>query len=285
MNEVDVVEQWLVGDVGVWQGRLGDDWRRLGPYPFPVHGLARSNDTLLVGTGYGLWAAPPDPAGRWVQLHDETLTEVLSVAATEDGAPVAAGSYGVAMSTPDELGLPRWRSLTEEFTPDERYTNVLCLAASDLWLAGTEAGLLGSTDGGDSWSMTQVNGSPVRSLISVDTVLWAGTDDKGLWRSEDGQAWTRVDCPTEAVFSIAVAGDFLLVGGYDGIYRRDAEGVWGRSGPRALIRCLVADGKTWAAGADPGGLWYSEDEGGSWQRTGPFLRVNAICGPMEGGGS
>ena len=219
------------------------------------------------------------PAGRWVQLHDETLTEVLDVTCNEVGAPVAAGTYGVSVATADELGLPRWRSVTESFSPDQRYTNVLRLASPDLWLAGTEAGVLVSTDGGEQWQVTGLSGSPVRCIERLDECWWAGTDDRGLWSSHDGHAWTPVASPSMAVFSVAAARNALLLGAYDGIYRRDAAGTWERSGPRALIRCLVVDGDTWTAGADPGGLWFSRDAGASWRRTGPFQRVAVICGP------
>ncbi len=285
INEAPAAADWLVGEVGVWVGRPGADWHRHGAYPFAVQGIHRGEDKLLIGTVHGLWEASTNPTERWVQLHDETLTEVMSVSRDATGAPVVAGTYGVAVATPDELGLPRWRSLTETRTPNERYTNVLRLASPDLWLAGTEAGVLVSTDGGGQWQATQLRDSPVRCLEHFAQFWWAGTDDRGLWRSHDGHAWEPVETPTTAVFSIAAAGDTLLLGGFDGIYQRDAGGTWKRSGPQALIRCLVVDGHTWAAGADPGGLWHSRDAGASWRRTGPFQRVAVICGPNRAGGA
>jgi hypothetical protein len=278
---VDEVSErdWLVGAVGVWAGNPQGEWRRHGPYPFAVEGIQRGKNNLLIGTGHGLWEAPLDPTGRWVQLHDETLTEVLDVARDGDGAPVAAGSYGVSVSTVDELGLPRWRSLTEDLSPDQRYTNVVRLAGPELWLAGTEAGVLASTNSGLHWEPTELSGSPVRSLERLRDQWWAGTDDQGLWCSHEGHAWKQVDCPVSAVFSVAFSDENLLVGGYDGIHCRNAQGHWQRSGPQALIRCLAVEGDTWVAGADPGGLWISDDKGISWRRQGPFQRITVICPP------
>jgi hypothetical protein len=276
----EVSEQdWIVGSTGVWAGDPQGEWRSHGPYPFAVEGIQRAESSLLVGTGHGLWEAPLDPVGRWTQLHDEALTEVLDVARDAEGAPVAAGSYGVSVSTTDEFGLRRWRSLTEDLSPDQRYTNVIRLAGPDLWLAATEAGVLISTNSGLHWESTELSGSPVRSLEKLDDQWWAGTDDRGLWCSHDGHAWKQVDCPAAAVFSVALSGNNLLVGGYDGVHWRNAQGVWKQSGPRALIRCLVMAGKIWVAGADPGGLWVSGDEGASWHRQGPFQRVTVICPP------
>ena len=159
------------------------------------------------------------------------------------------------------------------------------LYSSNWGMLGAARRILRSRDGGVGWERTDLMGSPVRCIERIGDAWWAGTDDRGLWRSDDGHTWKRVDCPTAAVFSIAAADNWLLVGGYDGIYRRDVDDVWKRSGPRALFCCLVVDADIWVAGADPGGLWYSQDEGRSWHRTGPFLRVCVVCGPMGGGGA
>ena len=67
-NEVLTAQEWLVGESGVWAGHPGGDWRRHCNYPFPVHGLCRAAESLLVGTGYGLWEAFPDPARRQVKV-------------------------------------------------------------------------------------------------------------------------------------------------------------------------------------------------------------------------
>lgn len=272
-----------MGEAGVWVGAPAGEWRRHGPYPFAVQGVIRIEKDLLVGTGHGLWRAPLDPEQRWVQLHDETLTEVLALARDGNGDTVAAGAYGICVSTDDELGLPRWRSLTETRSPDERHTNALCLDVHDMWVAGTEAGALVSQDQGVSWQLADLTGTPVRCVERLQDRWWAGTDTSGLWQSTDGQAWSRIEAPFESAFSFAIDGDTLIVGSFDGIWRRDGDDTWTRSGPRALIRCLAVSESTWAAGADPGGLWQSTDKGTSWQRTGPFQRVHALCAPGQEG--
>ena len=282
ITDTNPTKQWLVGETGVWSGSPNGGWRRHGPYPFAVQSIVRLDPDLLVGTGHGLWHASQDADKRWVQLHDETLTEVMAVALDSDGSAIVGGSYGVSVCQEDELGLPRWRSLTETRSPDERYTNALCLDQDDLWLAGTEAGVLASNDRGANWQATDLRGSPVRCVVRGADSWLAGTDLTGLWQSYDGHAWNQIEAPFSAAFSVAMHGDLLLVGSFDGIWRRDQDG-WARSGPRALIRCLAVSASTWAAGADPGGLWQSTDQGTSWQRTGPFQRVHALCAPELGG--
>ncbi len=278
-------EEWLIGALGVWMGTPAQGWRRLGPFTYVTNGIhiSWSNEgtsRLLVAGGHGLWETTGDPHHRWVQLHDETLTEVMAVRDTQEGV-VAASSYGVCVASLDDLGLPRWRSQTEERVPDERFTNTLQIGEDGLRLVGTEAGVLVSEDDGQSWRLSDLQGSAVRALCRVGEGWLAGTDTRGLWASQDGLSWKQAPSPTTAVFSI-YSGSHLLLGGYDGIYAwQDGDSNWRRVGPRALIRALaVADG-IWLAGADPGGLWVSEDEGVSWQRTGDFGAVNCIC-PAKG---
>jgi ligand-binding sensor domain-containing protein len=275
---------WLVGSEGVWTGEPGGEWALHGRRPYSVQDLDRGEGHLWVATGNGLWACPAEADRRWTQWHDETLTEVLCVRRDGDspGAPLVAGSYGVAVCALDEAGLPRWTSLTESRCPDERYTNVLRLDADGPWLAGTEAGVLRSTDRGSTWQRTDLIGSPVRCLERCQDTWWAGTDDRGLWHSADGQSWSDAGCSSASVFSVAAAGESLLAGGYDGIHVRDASGAWNRTGPRALFRSLAVHDGRWVAAADPGGLWWSEDKGASWRRTGDFTRVSVVRAPAGG---
>ena len=283
-------EDWLIGANGVWMGTAANGWRRLGPYTYVTNDIAVDTSTgtfptgnatpdILVATGHGLWQANGDPTRRWVQLHDETLTEVAVVRPTIDAGVAVAGCYGVARSTPDDLGIPRWQSNTENHVPDERFTNDLLTTSTGPWLAATEAGVLVSGDGGLQWALTDLRDTAVRVLHRVYDGWLAGSDTRGLWHSVDGTHWKAVDAPPSGVFSIATEGDRLLLGGYDGIHIRDATSQWRRSGPRAMICSMAARDGVWLAGADPGGLWVSTDAGGSWRHTGSFNSVRAICEP------
>ena len=156
---------WLVGSDGAWAGFPGADWQCLGP-PYLPEDLYRTRDGLLVATGHGLWFVDAD--GRWVQRHDEVLTELLSVVTDARDEPVVAGSYGVSLPRRDEAGHYRWHSTTDARVPDERYTNVVRLLSDTRWLAGTEAGLLQTDDAGANWDRTALWGSPVRCLERVD---------------------------------------------------------------------------------------------------------------------
>ncbi|MED5415864.1 MAG: hypothetical protein VYC64_12995 [Candidatus Latescibacterota bacterium] len=283
-------DDWVIGALGVWMGTPTDGWRRLGPYTYVTNDLAIDwvrpdrAANIYVAAGHGLWLASGDPDVRWRQLHDETLTEVTAVYQLPTADVIAAGTYGVARATTDDIGMPRWCSQTEDHVPDERFTNCLLIDETGPWLAGTEAGVLVSDDGGLHWRLSDLSASAVRSLLHREDHWLAGTDTQGLWRSEDGHQWTAIETPTRSVFSIAESSGRLILGGYDGIHVQSEEG-WRRAGPRALIRCLAAREDVWLAGADPGGLWCSSDEGVSWQQTGSFVSVHAIYPAQVSGSS
>ena len=98
---------WLIAANGIYAGVPGGQWGLLGDYRFSVNQILRESDgSLTVATSNGLWQVPGDRSAMWIQLHDETLTEVMAIAHSPAGA-LAGSPYGVAISAEDESGLPR----------------------------------------------------------------------------------------------------------------------------------------------------------------------------------
>jgi len=279
---------WLIGANGIVAGRPGGSWKRLGDYRYSVNGILREADgSLTVGASNGLWQVPVDRSEMWVQLADETLTEVMALSHSLVGT-VAGFPYGVAVSRIDEAGNPRWRSLTEHLRVNARFTNTILTDPDDptRWIVGTEGGVIIGQGNGESWEESDLNDSPVRALIHTGDSFLAGTDLKGLMQSRDGCRWESVDGVDEATFAVAVAGDRIIAGSEHGVVVRASEGSRIRTGPRALVRCLGVDPNDpdiWVAGTDPGGLWFTVDAGQTWQNTGVVSRVRTIVVP-EGGG-
>ncbi|MBT3603763.1 MAG: hypothetical protein HN521_11905, partial [Candidatus Latescibacteria bacterium] len=121
-------------------------------------------------------------------------------------------------------------------------------------------------------------GRPVRGLCWALGAFWAGVDDGGVWRSEDGVSWARAGGGLDdvTVYSIACTDDRLLVGLEGGIAVGDGVGRWMHQGPKIRARVVAAQGDIWLAGASPGGLWWSSDLGQRWQKTGDFASVRSI---------
>jgi hypothetical protein len=262
---------WLIGTKGgLFQGAPGGQWSRLGGYEYRITSIARRQGRIFVGAGSGLWEAVPGSA--WIQLHDETLTEVLDIAPI-DGDPglVAASAYGVATAARDELGAARWSFWSDGLRVNERFSNAVLVMDQTRWLVGTEGGVVLAADGGKRWEHTDLQGCAVRGLCAAHGAYWAGTDERGIWRSEDGLHWEAAGTGLSdgTVFALAAAGDGLVAGTLNGVVWGDGRGHWQSTGPSMLMAAVgvdPADPELWLAGADPGGLWLTRDGGSTWNQ-------------------
>ena len=287
-------ESWILGAGGLYTCSDGCAWEPRGGDGYPIHDLVRLPGRLLCAAHWGLWEVTEDGSGEaiWTQLHDETLTECLSIAPS-DGAPVDTGpgvvagsAYGLAFGKRIQLGACRWRSRDHGLSLNERFTNtVICHPdRPQTWLTGTESGVLIYSAIDDAWLRSDLTGRPCRALLHALGRFWAGTDEGGIWSSADGLAWQRAGSGLDdgTIFSLAATTDRILAGTLQGICVGDAEASWHRCGPRLLVSAIAADPDRqgpWLAGATPGGLWRSDDDGSHWCQVGNFDTVQSILPP------
>ncbi len=276
---------------GLWEWSIGN--KRAGEsgssaQPDSTNQTSQSDPTGQAGprdqTDRANQAGQPD---RWKQLHDETLTEVMAIAAIEGSPGVVAGSpYGIATGRYDDAGAARWTHHSDGLRVNERFTNAILVHPDDptTWSVGTEGGVLIADESGAAWRRTSLSGTAVRALAFIHGQFWAGTDDRGIWHSEDGARWDSAGHTPDggAVFELTLAGDDILAATEHGVAVGDGSGHWVRTGPRhlcAAVRCHPVSTSTWLAGATPGGLWYTEDGGNAWQHVPGFVNVRAILPP------
>ena len=276
---------WLVGTKGgLLKGNLDGNWEKVGDYNFRMTSIVRSAERVVVGVGSGLWEVDMS-GGMWKQLHDETLTEVLAVDAIPgDPGIVAASAYGIATGERDEMGAVRWNFWSDDLLINERFSNAVLVIDNERWLVGTEGGILVAEDGGKNWTHTSLSGTPVRGLCRALGSFWVGTDERGIWRSEDGVNWRQAGRGLDqgTVFSLTESGGRIVAGSLEGIVVGDGEGNWQRLGPRMLMAAVAADpadDSVWLAGGDPGGLWITRDAGETWQQMGVPATIEAILAP------
>lgn len=270
--------QWLVGSNGLFCGALQEGWAKVGPAAFPVNAILPRASSVVVGVEGGLWEVRDE---RWIQWHDETMTLVLGLAATDvDLGVVVASAYGIATGSLDENHVPRWQWYSDVLNVNARYSNTVVVDPSDSQrcLVGTEAGVWVCEKWKARWHASSLADCPVRSLIWSQDVFWAGADRGGVWRSVDGVDWQQAGAGLEdvPVYSLAWADDRFIAGTEKGIAVGDGSGDWRLVGPTVRMRAINASDSVWLAGASPGGLWFSENRGQSWQKTGNFNRVQAI---------
>ncbi|MBT7596096.1 MAG: hypothetical protein HN559_14390, partial [Gemmatimonadetes bacterium] len=197
---------WLVGADGLHSSEDASDWQLVGGTGHPVHDLIRRPEDLFCATMFGLWqvrdsrqadSPQADEPSPWLQLHDETLTEILGIAPDEgDPGVVAVSPYGLAFGAQVD-GVHRWQSRCDGLTLNERFSSAVLPhpLAPGHWIVATEDGVRiysdsdGQTQG--QWEGTDLTGLPCRALLYAHDRLWAATDGGGIWRSDDGSSWRR----------------------------------------------------------------------------------------------
>ena len=182
------------------------------------------------------------------------------------------------------MGAVRWNFWSDDLLINERFSNAVLVIDNERWLVGTEGGILVAEDGGKNWTHTSLSGTPVRGLCRALGSFWAGTDERGIWRSEDGVNWRQAGRGLDqgTVFSLTESGGRIVAGSLEGIVVGDGEGNWQRLGPRMLMAAVAADpadDSVWLAGGDPGGLWITRDAGETWQQMGVPATIEAILAP------
>jgi hypothetical protein len=278
--------RWLVGAHNLQGSVDAGDWEPIGGHGYPVNDILRQPHRLVCATHWGLWEVLGDPPG-WRQLHDETLTEVLGIAACAgDPGVVAVSAYGLAFGERGEHGATHWRSRSDDLSLNERFSNAV-LALPDApghWLIGTEDGVIQYDESTAGWHRTDLKGRPCRVLLHAFDRLWAGTDEGGIWCSADGISWRRAGTGLDdgTVFALAASADRILAGTLRGVCVGDGSSAWQRLGPRLLVSAIAAHPSAegpWLAGATPGGLWRSDDGGRRWGQIDGFDTVRVILPP------
>jgi photosystem II stability/assembly factor-like uncharacterized protein len=149
----------------------------------------------------------------------------------------------------------------------------------------TEDGAYRSDDGADTWKRLGLSVGGVRTIVphpSKPSVLFAGTEDHGLYRSTNGGAWwtkceSGIDFTTFYTMAIdPLSPDTMYAAGYvTGIYKSVDGGIsWKRTSeclPVLTFHTLVCDpafsGRVYA-GADWGGVFRTDDGGKTWRNVG-----------------
>ncbi len=122
------------------------------------------------------------------------------------------------------------------------------------------------------WTKTQgPPGINVNTFYTKDSILFAGTSSKGVFRSQDnGASWhaANTSLQNSTVLSFAADSLYLYAGTNTGVFRSKDNGVtWSAANDgiqSQLISCMVVGGGYLFAGTVGSGVYKSDDNGNSW---------------------
>ena len=240
---------------------------------------AGSDGTLWSACGNGVLRST-DTGTTWVVTTGWNVTEVLKVKADARNPDVvyAATAYGVIKST-DRGTL--WEKKVNGF--HWKFTSDLCIdrQKSGRVLAATEEGVYRTTNGGEGWSRSGLEGKSVRVIVQDPRdarTFWAGTEEDGVFRTTDsGSSWSQRSSGLNhrTVYAIAIdpssEGTMYLGTHGGGVYRSKSGGrQWEQQseGLKTLdvhsLVILPSSPRIVFAGTLNGGLYRSIDGGTSW---------------------
>lgn len=212
---------------------------------------AVDSSRILRGTAAGALEESTDGGASWRTLASSPGDAITAVAGSGDGNVLVATADGRLLR--HESGTNVLREL-----PFEDRVASLVASGSDVWAVGAERGPFLSTDAGDTWER----------------------------RAEGVTSHEQSDTPPTDVADftrLAVAADGrLYVGGWDGLFRSDDEGLnwWELQTLDGFIVGLAlspdfASDATIAVSTYVNGAYISFDGGRSWGEAGTELRLDA----------
>lgn len=281
-------------------GRAGDTWQRLTDAPPGVLCLAVSPDVardclLVAGDESGL-SVSHDGGDTWRAaalpgVQPLVLCAALSPAFAIDGI-VLAGTRddGILMSS--DRGA-HWHSANFGMLD----STVLSLAFSPRFgedqtvYAAADGDLYFSYNGARAWKPLPFPDEAgvalsLCALAQADgVVLYAGTEQAGVWRSRDeGARWERLPTEFGCVNALACDGADVIAATESGVWRlsADSEIVQALAAEQTLS-VAAADGAL-LAGAAEAGAWWRPQRGRSWQavRLPPMRALTRLSAPADG---
>lgn len=240
-----------------------------------LHTIATVGDALYVG-GHAAVAVSHDDGRRWQRVPSLDGADAMGWAVTTD-AILAGGHPGLYRST--DGGATFTAGTGAAAVPD---VHALGGAGTTVYLASPQAGLLVSTDGGQTWQVRnrQVGRSFMGTMLvdPADTKRVVAPDMSGgiMASTDGGRTWTSLGGPAGAMavtWKPTETNEIIAVGMSGAARSADGGATWQPIDLPPGTSAVTYDsrGRTLYAGAlddNTARTYRSRDDGATWQPTG-----------------
>ena len=174
----------------------GDNWTNLGLSQV-ISLIINSSGHIFAGT-YGAGALRSTDNGEsWTSVNNGLSNSFVYSFTIDSSGNIFAGTYwGGAFSSTDNG--ESWAQLSSALT-DTSWVSALASKANGYVFAGTLAswpyqinGVYRSTDYGDTWTLTTLNGQQINTLlVDIDGKIFAATSEGVFYSTDNGATWTQ----------------------------------------------------------------------------------------------
>jgi photosystem II stability/assembly factor-like uncharacterized protein len=212
---------------GTWNGFYlstngGATWNAVTPTGIPeetvIWSMAMIGATLFAGTTGNIYKSS-DGGNTWSEVSSGIPADARITSFISSGDAIYAGSAanGVFKTT---NGGTSWSAINSGLSD----THIFQLASAGTRLFAVTLGdIFMSDNGGASWAVDNSGLENINCLLVINDDLFAGTDDDGVYLSEDsGATWTSVSSgmPSSArVWSLAASSGYIFAGTDSGVWR------------------------------------------------------------------
>ncbi len=216
---------------------------------------------------------------QWKQTSGASGSQVRCVAI--NGANIFAGTRGAGVFLSSDNG-ENWSAKNNGLTNANFWS--LAINENNIFAGSdSEAGIFLSTDIGENWRAVN-NGLTLYNIFSIaisSTNIFASPAASGVFLStNNGESWiavndgltyyqgsdsTGIDSSYVNIYSIAISGENIFVGGGDGLFLSTNNGVkWNKlTNAPPYVEKIVINEENIFAGTELG-MFISKDNGGSW---------------------